>query len=133
MIHAILNKNDKTDNVGEGNVMPDRHDLIELVVEVFQSGIYALLQRYPDMDDRREVLDRLRKAMSEVLTAEPVASDPVLTMKLRTVIAAGFEASIREAEAAAGGLNSEVSRSTSTVHCSYNEKGEGRRDILTKG
>jgi hypothetical protein len=69
---------------------------LQLVSEVFQGGLEALASRQGAKADQLQTISRVRAALFEVLETSPMGKDPVATMKLCAVIAAGFEDATRE-------------------------------------
>lgn len=76
----------------------DRQFDLNLVKKVFLSAMAGLARQRASQLARLETLEKLRATLLETLSSAKVAADPVEAMRLRSVIAAGFEAAVREAE-----------------------------------
>jgi hypothetical protein len=79
-------------------VNADRQFDLNLVKKVFLSAMAGLARQRASQLRRLEALERLRGTLLETLSSAQYASGPVETMRLRSIIAAGFEAAVLEAE-----------------------------------
>jgi hypothetical protein len=75
-----------------------RHPGLQLVSEVFQGALEALASREGANADQLRTIGSVRAALFDALETSPMGKDPVTTMKLRAIIAAGFEAAVSDFE-----------------------------------
>jgi hypothetical protein len=71
---------------------------MESVRKVFLSTFAGLARRKASPAARADVLDRVRESLLQLLSSASIDADPVGRTRQRAIIAAGFEAAIREAE-----------------------------------
>jgi hypothetical protein len=67
-----------------------------LVKDVFRAGLERLASRPESSAKRARAFARLRNSLFKALQSAPMDADPVMKMKLRATIAAGFDAAVRE-------------------------------------
>ncbi|WP_424134571.1 hypothetical protein [Roseomonas chloroacetimidivorans] len=84
----------------------DRQSGLNLAKEVFRAGLEAFAERPLSEAERLESLERLRNALFEALQSGPVDTDPLMKVKLRAIIAAGFEAAVEDVEKERGVVSS---------------------------
>jgi hypothetical protein len=70
----------------------------QVISDIFQYSLSGLAARRTTQAEQLRTIERVRGALFEVLATSLMGNDPVTTMKLRAIIAAGFEAAVSDFE-----------------------------------
>jgi hypothetical protein len=70
----------------------------QVISNIFQHSLSGLAARQTAKAEQLRTIERIPGALLEVLATSPMGKDPVTTMKLRAIIAAGFEAAVSDFE-----------------------------------